>query len=199
MANIDNTTLWSDNPEKFDEITRNLKFSRQRDVWREPGKIHAGTAWGVPVDEIQRLADQNPDMTFYAKHSFEHSWHDTIYTVEYKAGEKERVIQAEPSYMTTVVPDEIKAKVPCYEELEKKLMDVFRRLDVEVTNENGDKGIDFVDADVTVTVEHDGYRMQAKKYFNNVDEIKVFEARKIEDTKWVELAKDEEWAEDCPF
>jgi hypothetical protein len=38
-----------------------------------------------------------------------------------------------------------------------------------------------------------------QKYFNNVDEIKVFEARKIEDTKWVELAKDEEWAEDCPF
>lgn len=187
MANIDDTTLWSDNPEKFDEITRNIELGQRDELYREPGKIYLSTAWGVPVEKIQQLADQHPDMTFWAKHSFEYNLYDTLYTVEYRAGEKERVIRVEPGYMIADISDEIKAQVPCYGVLEEKLMAVFKRLDIEVTNDNDSKAIDFVDADVTVTVEHDGYKMQAKKYFNNVDEIKFFEARKIENTTWIEL------------
>lgn len=195
MANIDNTTLWSDNPAKFDEVTRNLEFERQRDIYREPGKIYLETAWGVPRDEIKALSAQHPDITFYAQHSFEHSWHDTIYTVEYKAGEKEKVIKAEPSYIMPIM-DEIAKQVPCYEELEKKLIEVFERLDVEVTDDDGNKAINWADAEVTATVEHDGYKMQAFKYHSMVEELKVYKARKVETTEWEEVGVEDS---DLPF
>lgn len=189
MANIDHTTLWSDNSEKFDELTRNLEFKRGRSVDREPGKIHIRTAWGVPHDEIKELSKQHPDMTFYATHSFEADWYCNIYTVEYKNGADE-VIKAEPGYMWEDVNETIKSSVPCYDVLQEKLLTIFKRLDIEKDNPENGKHIDWVDGEVCITVEHEGYRMKAIKTGYRVDILKVSKARKVETIEWGEINDD---------
>jgi len=174
MANIDNTRLWSDNPEKFEEITKELKLGQQDPIERKWGELEVRTAWGVPHKQIQELSANHPDMTFFTEYSFEYAWWDTNYYLEYRGGEH-RVIKAIPNH---VMPDKIEGEAPCIGELEKKLLAVFRRLDVEVTLEDGDKTIDWCPAgEVTVTVEHDGYEMTGTKHHTCIDNVKVRRAK----------------------
>jgi hypothetical protein len=195
MANIDNTKLTSDNAERFDEITQNLTFKNEHYIDREPGVIFVRTAWGIPHEKIKELSGNYPDMTFHAEYSFESVMWDTIHHVQYKAGEDE-VMNLEPNYMHTAIPEHIEKQVSCYEELLEKAMDVFKRVDVVKDDEKGDKFIDWCDADVAVTVEHDGYKMQATKSYSQIEKIQCFKARETTTVDWLPV-RDE--IDDIPF
>ncbi|MDZ7699503.1 MAG: hypothetical protein U5R49_22055 [Deltaproteobacteria bacterium] len=182
MANIDNTVLTSDNPEVFDEITKDFKFQHARDIHREPGRLFAETISGVPHEEIRELSKKNPEMTFIAKYSFEYDFWSEINHVEYKAG-VDKLVRIEPNYSFTEDTD-IKNAVPCFDELFKKLLSIFSRLDVCVDDPKKGKYIDWCDAEVSAAVEHEGYRMSAKKRFIEIDDIRVFKAREVVTIEW---------------
>lgn len=183
MANVDNIMLTSDNSERFDEITKEFKFKGERSIEREPGKIFVRTIWGIPRDEIKELSKKHPDMTFYAEHSFECSMWDTIYHVNYTAG-KDEVVDAEPSYMWPT-QEQLEKEIPCYKELLDKVIEVFKRVDIVVDDPNGGgKCIEWCEAEVTVVVEHKGYRMRAKKNLSQIEEIKCYRARETKTVEW---------------
>lgn len=183
MANIDNTVLTSDNAERFDEITKNLNFKGTRSIDRSPGEIFVRTSWGVPHEEIKELSAKHPDMIFHAIHSFEFNTWDTEYHVDYTAGEDE-VVNAVPGYMWPV-QEQLEKEVPCYKELLDKVIEVFKRVDIVVDDPNGGgKCIEWCDAEVAVTVEHEGYRMRAKKNLSQIEEIKCYRARETKTVEW---------------
>ena len=188
MANIDNTTLWANNPVKFDEITAGLIFGQQDEECRTPGVIYARSRNGIPHDKIEKLSAIHPDITFYAEHSFEFDMYCKVWTIEYKAGESKE-IKVEPSYMFCYEPGcnpaSFEESVPCYAELEAKIVAFFKRLDVQVEGQNGLK-IDWCQEEVTVTVEHDGYRMQATKHEHEIDNLKLFKSH-IKTVEWQEV------------
>ena len=195
MANIDNTRLTSENAEQFDEITKNLTFKNQHYINRAPGEIFVRTAWGVPHKEIKALSEKYPDITFDAEYSFESVLWDTIHHVQYKAGEN-KVMNLEPSYTHISLPEHIEKQVKCHEKLLEKAMDVFKRVDVVKDDEKGDKFIDWCDADVTVTVEHDGYKMQATKSYSQIEKIECFKARETTTVDWLPVEAE---INDIPF
>jgi hypothetical protein len=187
MANIDNTTLWSDNKEKFEEIIKDTGFDYTPCQHQEPGKFQFSTRNGVPYSGIKKLSAQHPDITLWATFSFEHSWHDTLFTFEFKNGEG-KSIKAEPNYMLSEDEYHTKAEVHCYDELEKKFLSIFKRLDIEIQDADGDKVIEWIDAEVTVKVEHEGFKMQGTKLRSQIDDIKIFKARKVETVEWDEIS-----------
>ncbi len=195
MANIDNTTLWADNQEKFDEITAGIAFPRQRHLEREPGKLFLQTAWGVPHEEIRELSAKHPDMALTAIHSFDHSFHDELFTVEYNAGQ-DRVLKVEPSYMVDCVPEEVKKRVPCYEVLEEKLFEVCKRLDVEREDPEKGKFVSWVQAEVTITVEHGGYKMRATKSGHSIEDVSFMKAVEVKETRWEPVTEN---GDEVPF
>jgi len=189
MANIDNTVLWSDNPEKFDEITKGVEFIECRLEDREPGSVYLRSRGKVPHEEIEAFSAVHPDMAFYAEHSFECTLWDTIWTVEYKKGAS-KVTKATANYMETVVPEKIKEQVPCYDDLYRKLYKIFARLDPE--HEDPHQGIDWCESEVTVNVEQDGYRLQATKAGQMVDDIKAFKKKVVEREVWDEVTGEDD-------
>ena len=165
MANINYTTLWSDNDEKFDEIQKDFIFlkSESEIVKRKPGKIYIDTRSMTPHEEIIEFSKKYPNITFFTTYSLESNDWGTMYTVKYHIGIHTE-LKIEPNYSYSVPLEEIINNVPCYESLKQKLIDVFKRLDVEKKKEDGQRYIDWVDAEVTATVILDGFKMTGKKW-----------------------------------
>lgn len=188
MANIDNTLLWSDDPAKFDEITAGLTFNQGDNEMREPGKLYFRCRGRIPHEAIKEFSAKHPDMTFYAEHSFEYDWWSEVHTVEYKAGES-RQIGLKPAYSFISEPgqdlDALMQDVP--KELEAKATEIFKRVDRVINDPDKGMFIDWCKDEITVTVEHDGYRMQATKIMNEVGGIKLFKAHEIKNVEWRQI------------
>ena len=195
MANVDNTTLTSNDANRFDEITKNLKFEKAYFMSREPGVIIAQTAWGVPHEEIIALSAKYRDMTFNAVFSFESERYETEYHVQYNAVKFE-VIDVEPGYLVPLKKD-IRAQIPCYDALLDKATEVFKRVDIVVDDPEKGKYIDWCDSEVTVLVEHYGYKMRARKHRSIIDDIECFKGREDKEIKWDEVKNNE--IPDIPF
>lgn len=186
---INFTKLWSDNPDKFDEIITDINFFNMTDITKESGQTIISTADRIPHDEIVEFSIKHPDITFLADFSFEHETYDTIYREKYKNG-KYQTVKISPGYCLSHVSVSIKESVPCYDLLENKLISLFERLDIERQVDNDRSFIDWVETEVTATVEHDGYRMQATKRRNFIDDIKLYEAHKVENIEWWRVHED---------
>ena len=187
MGNINRTTLWCDDKEKFDEVTKNINFCNcTSNPDPEPGKLRIKTAGGVPHDEIKELSAKHPDMILEAKFSFEEEDFNTKYSLEYKNG-KATETKIEPNYFIPAVSHEIEENLLCYDSLLWKLIAVFERLDVVKYNDKGERFIDWVEGEVTATVEHEGYKIKGTKRYDRVDDIKIFKANKIEKIQWEEV------------
>ena len=197
MANIDHTILTSDNAERFDEITKNLSFENEDSVQREPGELYIRTRWGVPHRDIKALSEKYPDITLKAVFSFEYDRHSEIQHVQYIGG-KDEVIDLERGYMRPVM-EELEKTVPCYDELLNKAIEIFERVDVLVDDPEKGKSIDWCDAEVTVVVEHDGYKMSVKKYSSSIEEIQCFKAREIKSVEWSEIKESDVDTNSIPF
>ena len=207
MANIDNTILTSDNAKQFDEITKGITFKGERNIERRPGQIFIQTSQGVPFQDIQKLSNENIDIIFSAKYSFESELWGTVYHVKYRAGE-DKVVDAEPNYMWPV-KDWHEKEVPCYNELIDKIKRIFEQVDIVVDDREiqeemqefflishyvGGKKIEWFEGELTIVVEHDGYKMSATKMGSQVDDIKCFKAKEIKTVEWEEISDS-----DSPF
>jgi hypothetical protein len=185
MSNVDRTVLKSNDAVRFDEITKDIEFQNQISLHRIPGEIFVESAWGVPHEEIKKLSKKHPDMVFKAAFSFEDHMYDTKYHVEYKVG-KDEVVDAEPSYTFPVLVH-IEMPVLCRESLVKRVEEVFKRVDPVVDDPEDGKRVDWCDAEVTVDLENDGYRIRAKKQRNVIEDIQVFKAREKKGVEWIEI------------
>jgi hypothetical protein len=182
MANIEYTFLTSDNPELFDEVTRDLTFKMQDSVDRKPGEMFIQTAWGVPHEEIKALSSKHPDMVFLAEYSYESQLYDTNYCVEYKDGSDE-LVNLKHGYLTPANKS-IRKKIPCYEELLEKVYEVFRRVDPVIDDPENGKMIDWCSHRVEVTVELDGYKMVVDKSASIIENIQCFQAKERKEVTW---------------
>lgn len=189
MSNINYTTLWSDNPGKFDEIMKDISFRDSTVVKRETGKIHINTAWISSHDDIVELSFKYPNIIFFAAYSFESFEHDTLITVKYKNG-KDTELKVEPRYCLQFPSEEIRNNVPCYDILEQKLIDVFRRLDIEKQNEYGERIVDWVDAEITASVIYDGYKMTGTKHHHQIGDIEVQKEIKVIKILWEDVTEE---------
>lgn len=191
MSNINTTKLWSDNPEKFDEIITGINFFNMTEITKKPGEVIIYTASRIPHDEIVEISAKHPNMTFLAEFSFEYEGHDTIYRKKYKNGEYQTV-KISPGYCLSHASVSIKESVPCYDVLKNKLISLFERLDIERHDDNGICFIDWVETEVTATVEHNGYRMQATKQRNFINDIKLYKSHKVEKIEWWRVNEDQD-------
>jgi hypothetical protein len=181
MANIDNTVLTSDNPAKFDEITRDIKFDKAWIVSREPGKLFLEQRWGVPHEDLIRLSRAHPEVTFRAQYSFEHDWYSTLHHAEYKNGEQV-AYHIEHGYSIDDKPEGVPEK--SHKELWDKATEIFKRVDVIRENEKGDKYIDWFDGMMTIEVTNGEYKMQASKHTHFIDEVVYLKAREVKEIVW---------------
>ena len=190
MANINYTTLWSDNDEKFDELQKDFIFlkSESEIVKRKPGKIYIDTRTITPHEEIIEFSKKYPNITFFTTYSLEINDWATMYTVKYHIGIHTE-LKTEPNYYYSFPLEEIINNVPCFESLKQKLINVFKRLDIVKQKEDGEMFVDWVDAKVTATVIHDGFKMTGTKFHHRIDDIKILKERKVIETLWDDVVE----------
>jgi hypothetical protein len=186
MANIDQTILTSDNPERLDAIMKEAVFNRERGREHQgPGKWLIETAWGVPHEEITKLSKNNPAMTFKAVYSFEHNLYSEIDILEYKDGEY--TFNKEPGYLYSLKGNGNIFDKPFFIPLREKAESIFRRIDVVRQNDEGKPFIDWYTEDITLDVVFNDYKMTATKRGPHVEDISVFKMRKVEEITWDEV------------
>jgi len=87
MANWDHMILKATNTEKFKEIMQdfNPPVGITDPEWIDGDSI-SFRASPLPDEYIKEISAKHPDITFEAICSFEATWYDELYTVEFKAG-----------------------------------------------------------------------------------------------------------------
>ena len=191
MANHTQTILWSDNPEKFDEITKDIELGLSWVDGLEPGSLLITTQRWSPGGQIIELSEKNPEITFFAEYTFDSDNNNTIFKFQYLSG-KEELIDIMPNYFYPPESESITEQAPCYDKLLQKLFDVFRLLDVVAEDSEGIKHINWVDAEVTASVVLDGFKLTGTKIDHIIDDLQLYREVRIESEEWVRV-------QDTPF
>ena len=211
--NVEELTLWSDNDEKFREMTKDLTPEHfwnesdpetmrnccipRTDIHRydNDGKAYLTvTAPCIPLHTIEELSLQHPEMTFMASYNYEDVMPGKEYQYELKAGESKFVgVQARYWWPLLKGVNDGQESIPgsmlsLYKEtftrLKRNVEKVFRRID-PVTGDGNEMDVHFYDGEVSVSAEGDDWKMKATKRGPYITEAKLY--RRKREYPWEEV------------
>jgi hypothetical protein len=177
MANYNNTVFQCDSP----EVLNAFKSACERDgknheIFIKDNNVHLSTPWDTGHDTAAAISKQYPDEVITCFYSFEDVQYSEIYKYEYSAGES-MLVDLTPNYMVQVIDclDEVDSDA-----IVEKAQDFCRMLDVVEKSENGKIKINWFDAEVVFTFEHQGqngkkYKVEAEKNYSQIY-FKIFES-----------------------
>jgi hypothetical protein len=210
MANWNNTKLTCNDLQKFIEIMKTNPFTwpHTSEAYEDKpveidkdGEVFMQSRWILPIIEIKKMSKENPDLVFTAEYSLEEDFYTTSHICTYKNGEEtDEILRV--NYGICLLESDHKNNESYkivmgdhYVKLYDRVIEIFRRLDIECNDQLRGKYIDFV-YDVTLKVEDDEYQMEVSKGPYGIEKMNCLRKQKMTETKLVPIRYDEN---DLPF